>query len=145
MPWKDKSKYQTEEYRQYMRDYQRDWHQRHKLKRIASMHERRERLREFYKQIKRNSACAQCGENHPATLQFHHCNPAEKDFNLAEILKDGYGLEKIKREIEKCIVLCANCHAKYHYENDPNNLSISNSIADQAMTFKQIITLCASG
>jgi hypothetical protein len=116
MPWKDKSKYKSEAYREYMRNYQRSWHQRHKAKRLTKIYERRERLWEFYNQLKENLECTQCGESHPATLQFHHLDPQKKDFNLSESIRQGYSAERIKREIAKCTVLCANCHAKLHYE-----------------------------
>ncbi len=116
MPWKDKSKYRTEAYREYMRDYQRSWHQRNRARRIANVYERKKRLWEFYNQLKATLECARCGENHPATLQFHHRDPQKKDFNLSEAVNDGYSIEKIKREVAKCTVLCANCHAKEHYE-----------------------------
>jgi hypothetical protein len=116
MPFKDKSKYKSEAYREYMRNYQRSWHQRNRARRIAKVYERRERIWEFYTQLKATSVCAQCGENHPATLQFHHCDPQKKDFNLSESVREGYSIERIKNEIAKCIVLCANCHAKEHYE-----------------------------
>jgi len=116
MPWKDKSKYRTEAYREYMRDYQRSWHQRNRAQRIAKVYERKERILEFYNQLKATLECARCGENHPATLQFHHRDPQKKDFNLSEAVNDGYSIERIKREVAKCTVLCANCHAKEHYE-----------------------------
>jgi hypothetical protein len=116
MPWKDKSKYKSEAYREYMRDYQRSWHQRNRARRIAKVYERKERILEFYNQLKATLECDRCGENHPATLQFHHRDPQKKDFNLSEAVNDGYGIERIKREVAKCTVLCANCHAKEHYE-----------------------------
>src|SRR5207248_2715689 len=78
MPWKDKSKYRTEAYREYMRSYQRSWHQRNKAKRNAKVYERKEQLWEFYNQLKATLECAHCGENHPATLQFHHRDPQNK-------------------------------------------------------------------
>ena len=116
MPWKDKSKYKSEAYREYMRDYQRSWHQRNRARRIAKIYERKERILEFYNQLKATLECARCGENHPATLQFHHRDPQKKDFNLSEAVNDGYSIERIKKEVAKCTVLCANCHAKEHYE-----------------------------
>lgn len=73
-------------------------------------------MRAFYNQLKENLECARCGENHPATLQFHHRDPQKKDFNLSESIRQGYSAERIKREVAKCTVLCANCHAKEHYE-----------------------------
>jgi hypothetical protein len=116
MPYKDKNKYKSEAYQEYMRNYQRSWHQRNRAKRIAQVYERKEQLWKFYNQLKATLECAQCGENHPATLQFHHLDPQKKDFNLSEAVRQGYGFERIKREIAKCAVLCANCHAKLHYE-----------------------------
>jgi hypothetical protein len=116
MPWKDKSKYRAEAYREYMRNYQKSWHQKNKAQRLARSLERKEQMRVFYNQLKGNLECELCGENHPATLQFHHRDPQEKDFNLSEAVRQGYAAERIKRVIAKCTVLCANCHAKLHYE-----------------------------
>lgn len=116
MPWKDKNKYHTEEYREYMRKYQREWHQRKKKSRLIKIYARKEELWKFYTQLKEHLSCSQCGESHPATLQFHHLEPHEKDFNLSNAVRQGYSIETIKKEIAKCIVLCANCHAKEHYQ-----------------------------
>jgi ribosomal protein S4 len=49
MPWKDKNKYQSESYREYISKYQRDWHQRNKEQRIARIFERKESIRAFYR------------------------------------------------------------------------------------------------
>jgi hypothetical protein len=62
--------------------------------------------------------CFVCGEDHPAKLQFHHRNPAEKLFCLSH----GSTLSKTKQiswaqivaEINKCDLLCANCHFLHH-------------------------------
>lgn len=125
MPYKDKSRYLTEEYREYRRKYQRAWHQKHKGNRRAKVSERKSKLREFHKQLKENLVCAQCGENHPAALQFHHRDPKTKDFNLAEIKQRAFSLERIIKEIAKCTVLCANCHAKLHYESSQEKSLLS--------------------
>ena len=59
--------------------------------------------------------CVRCGETHIACLDFHHRNPDEKDF-LVSIAVSKYPLDRIKEEVAKCDVLCANCHRKLHYE-----------------------------
>ncbi len=142
MPWKDKSKYKSEAYREYMRNYQRSWHQRHKAKRLAKIYQRRERLWEFYNQLKENLECTQCGESHPATLQFHHLDPQKKDFNLSESISQGYSAERIKREIAKCIVLCANCHAKVHYEwSKEEKLPLQDGLAAEFQQIEQELTV----
>jgi transposase-like protein len=55
--------------------------------------------------------CQICGfYEHPAALQFHHLDPQKKDFHLAS---GGLtrSLARIRKEAEKCVLLCANCHA----------------------------------
>ncbi len=88
---------------------------------------------EFYQQIKSELRCADCGENHPATLHFHHTNPKEKEFNIAEWAHSGKSIEALEREMRKCIVLCANCHAKRHYEQSKKAveaLGVSGQLAE---------------
>lgn len=55
--------------------------------------------------------CQLCGyDKCDAALQFHHRDPAEKDFAISQ--KQFIALEKGLIEIQKCILLCANCHAE---------------------------------
>ena len=68
---------------------------------------------EFLYEAKLNSSCAICGYNRcPSALQFHHVDPSVKEFGVATMR--AHSLKKIQAEIDKCIVLCANCHAEYH-------------------------------
>ena len=56
--------------------------------------------------------CQSCGYNkYVGALEFHHKDAAEKDITIA-----GRGLkwDTIKHEIDKCILLCANCHREEH-------------------------------
>lgn len=61
--------------------------------------------------FKMESGCADCGYNlHPAALEFDHRPGTIKLFNVGE--KMGvYSRKKLWEEIEKCDVVCANCHA----------------------------------
>lgn len=55
--------------------------------------------------------CAICGyARDPAALQFHHLDPASKDFTLRN--GDTRSLARMRAEAAKCILLCANCHAE---------------------------------
>jgi hypothetical protein len=75
---------------------------------------RRGELASWYEELKSKLVCARCGESHPACLQFHHDDPTTKEVALAEALRRGHGRDRMLREIEKCTVLCANCHIKHH-------------------------------
>ena len=74
---------------------------------------RRKKIREMARAYKGNK-CAICGYNKcPRVLAFHHIDPTKKDFGVAD-----HGLtrswEKTRLEIDKCILLCANCHMEVH-------------------------------
>ena len=63
----------------------------------------------FINNYKIKLGCAKCGYNkHPAALDFSHRNPKEKQFNISA--GRFYSMEKLTKEIEKCDILCANCH-----------------------------------
>ena len=59
--------------------------------------------------------CSRCHIADYRVLVFHHTNPLEKDFAVAEMAKRGGSLKRLQAEIAKCIVLCANCHLIEHY------------------------------
>lgn len=54
--------------------------------------------------------CAICNINDPRVLEFDHINPTSKSFGISRAVHDLFGWEKILEEIEKCQILCANCH-----------------------------------
>lgn len=60
--------------------------------------------------------CERCGiVTIPEIYDFHHLNPSEKDFSVSAV-GNTYSWDKIKTEIDKCLLLCANCHRYLHYE-----------------------------
>ena len=67
-----------------------------------------------YEEYKKSLSCKVCGESETVCLDFHHLYANEKDFNIAARKHSTTKFEKIVREIEKCVVLCANCHRKVH-------------------------------
>jgi hypothetical protein len=78
-------------------------------------------LRQFVHNYKQNHPCAHCGFNHPAALQFHH-HDDNKDMEVAVMVAHRYSKERIIEEINKCTILCANCHAIHHYNERKNKL-----------------------
>lgn len=84
-------------------------------RRRQSLLARRKRNTEWLANYKAHCRCMDCGETHPACLQFHHRDPREKDFNIANATSWGWGITRILQEMQKCDILCANCHAKRHW------------------------------
>ena len=71
-------------------------------------------LKELLTDIKKNSKCTICGENRWWVLDFHHIR--DKRFEVSSLARRGCSLETFKEEIDKCIVVCANCHRDLHYK-----------------------------
>lgn len=74
---------------------------------------RRKKLKQLAVDYK-GGACESCGYNKCSTaLDFHHLDPLQKDFGIS-----SSGTTKswitIKEELDKCIMLCANCHRELH-------------------------------
>jgi restriction endonuclease S subunit len=44
-------------------------------------------------------------------LQFHHLNPNEKDFTISG---KSLSFERLKNEVDKCVLVCSNCHSEIH-------------------------------
>lgn len=66
----------------------------------------------FLREYKDNHPCAICGESFPACLDFHHLVQDEKEHLVSQMR--GQCLEAVKAEIAKCVLICSNCHRKYH-------------------------------
>lgn len=75
-------------------------------------------IRDYILDIKKNSKCAICGDSRWYVLDFHHIKG--KDFTISEKVREGCSLDTIKKEIEKCILVCANCHREIHYKESLN-------------------------
>ena len=57
--------------------------------------------------------CSVCDySKYQGALEFHHLDPSEKDFTISQVRHTSF--EKIKKELDKCVLLCANCHREVH-------------------------------
>jgi hypothetical protein len=70
----------------------------------------RDEARQYILEYLQEHPCVNCGESDPVVLEFHHVG--EKEAEIAVMVGRGWSLEKIKAEVEKCVVLCGNCHKK---------------------------------
>jgi len=61
--------------------------------------------------------CVKCGYNKSIrALEFHHTDATEKEFNPSGNMNMAW--HKIEKEIEKCILVCSNCHREIHEQLD---------------------------
>lgn len=59
--------------------------------------------------------CSRCGGKFERNqYAFHHLNPEEKDFEVTS--KRGISIPELKKELDKCILVCHNCHHEIHHE-----------------------------
>ena len=72
---------------------------------------RTQEAREYVRWVKENSVC-KCGEDRWWVLDFHHID--EKKEEISKLLT--HGIEIVKKEIEKCEILCANCNRDFHFQ-----------------------------
>jgi hypothetical protein len=95
--------------------YQREWYKKNRALQIERNEANKKRKREFVSKYKEERGCSRCDEKHVSCLQFHHKNPEEKESLIHELVKRNVSIENILKEIEKCEVICANCHFKHHW------------------------------
>lgn len=95
--------------------YQKGYYQRTKdnfiEKKTNRLLDKRDEARHYVFQYLQTHPCEKCGEADPYVLTFHHVN-GRKKMNLSQMVNQGYSIEAVQEEMDKCIVLCANCHMR---------------------------------
>jgi len=87
----------------------------------------------------KGSKCIKCGYNkNNAGLVFHHRSPSEKEFLVSEFTLRKLN-EKIKNELDKCDVLCHNCHIELHTDIEKFNI-LKNKIYYKVENFRELNT-----
>lgn len=100
--------------------WNRTYYLKNKEKRLAQYGAYKKELRAWFQTYKSTLSCSRCGFNHPAALHFHHREPDSKEGTIAEMVGQGWSKARVIAEIDKCDILCANCHAIEHYEERNN-------------------------
>lgn len=63
-------------------------------------------------ELLKRSFCVDCGETDMVVLEFDHVNPALKKFEISQAVRLGYNWDDVLEELDKCEVVCANCHKR---------------------------------
>ena len=119
--------------RDYNAGYNKKWYSKNKKKKKEQAKKSRKRAikrnRKYVDNHKTSNPCP-CGESEPCCLSYHHIE-GDKEGNISDMVNRGYSLKRIQAEINKCKVLCLNCHAKLHKqekeEKSANSVVINNS------------------
>lgn len=101
---------------EYHKAYMKKWYEKNKQKHLKYIRNNETNKKKWLDEIKSNFKCSRCQENHIACLDFHHIDPKSKEIGIAIALQKNWSKERILEEINKCIVLCSNCHRKLHYD-----------------------------
>jgi len=95
------------------REYRKRHYQKNRDKYIEKSNEWKTEFLTWWTDFKQRLACEDCGENHPACLEFHNDNKrAEAKVCRLIWLRNG---PKLIQAIKQCDVVCANCHRKRHF------------------------------
>jgi hypothetical protein len=108
MPYKDPGK---------QKESQRQYYERNKEAALINMRASRLARKRWLDQLKQKP-CLDCKLEWPSyVMEFHHRDPKLKVASLGRLLYNS-GRDKILEEIEKCDLLCSNCHRiREHSEN----------------------------
>jgi len=80
-----------------------------KEKTLLRTNNRRTDIIKYLQEYKQSRPCIDCGENYPYWMKdFDHLG--NKSFNISSFRNNTSMLSKVKLEIEKCEIVCANCH-----------------------------------
>lgn len=94
-------------------------------------------ITKFYQQRKQRivyamgGQCALCGYNkNIQALEMHHINPDEKEFTFSKT-QEYHNWEELSKEMQKCVLLCANCHREVHYPQDGEEFNLQSSYDEE--------------
>lgn len=89
--------------------------------------EKRKKQKQKFVEYK-GKCCANCGyDKNAKALELHHLDPTVKQYNPSNL--SNVSLDKAKKEIDKCILLCSNCHREEHQKID-DRISLENNFKD---------------
>lgn len=101
MPYKNKQKEKAVKRRLYQQN----------KARYRDVHKKLQaRNKEYVSSLK--TECCYCGESDKIVLDFHHTR--DKSFSVSELIRRAASIERLNEEVQKCEVVCGNCHQKQH-------------------------------
>lgn len=88
--------------------YHKEYHKHYREKQMRQDAEYKSKIQRL------KTPCLKCGEDRLYVIDFHHIEPSKKSFNInRKTAKTNFSI--IENEVKKCVCLCRNCHAEFHY------------------------------
>lgn len=89
--------------------------------------EQRQANRLYVAKLKQSKGCVDCGITDPNVLDLDHIDPSNKLAAVSQLVRESVSKARIDKEIDKCVVRCANCHRiktarDFGYYIDPTSL-----------------------
>lgn len=121
----------TEEKKEILRQNSRNYYNKNKESRKVAHQEWLQKNKEYMRTKQREDKrlrkiraveylggrCNKCGKDwHPAIFEFHHVDPTTKERDPSKMLQLSW--ERLTAELDKCVLLCANCHRLTHHEEN---------------------------
>lgn len=95
-------------------DYMVSHYKKNKVLYLKRARERDKKLKEFVNSYKKEHPCIKCGETRYYCLDFHH--NGEKEATINYMVSFGASIKRISEEMDKCDILCSNCHREFHWK-----------------------------
>ena len=97
-------------HREYAKTHYIDNKESYRNRAIRDREEQLKKTKNLIAELKKDG-CVRCGEKRLHCLDFHHTDPDEKEWGIAQLSSR----KKILEEVRKCVVMCKNCHADEHH------------------------------
>lgn len=115
--------------KQCQRNYYRKHYASNKEQYLARNKRTRKRRQARMLQQKANTPCSDCGGTfHPFIMEYDHRDPSTKNFSIGSIHKNAG--RKLAEELEKCDLVCANCHKMRTFRRHSQNPNFTMGILD---------------
>lgn len=119
--YKAKNKQRILEYnREYRKIHKERDREKKALRMVRSRAEKKQKAVDYM-----GNKCLDCQQNFPnCCYDFHHLDPTKKDLSLSQLV-GSRSWEKILIELEKCVMLCSNCHRIRHWKENLEKRRVS--------------------
>jgi NADH:ubiquinone oxidoreductase subunit D len=96
--------------------YSKTYYEKNKQNVIQKINAKKKIHKTWFVNFKKQLSCVTCGYDHPAAMDFHQVEQKKSNRKVHKLVSDGHTKKRILEEIDKCVVLCSNCHRVHHHD-----------------------------